>query len=86
MTIARNSVVHFHYTLTLENGEEVDSSKGGEPFAYLHGHGNIVAGLEEELLGKKAGDHVDATVAPEDGYGIHDPDLDLRVPKEVFPP
>ena len=86
MAIARNNVVYFHYTLTLENGEEVDSSKGGEPFPYLHGHRNIVAGLEKELLGKEAGDHVDVKVAPEEGYGIHDPQLDLRVPKEVFPP
>jgi FKBP-type peptidyl-prolyl cis-trans isomerase SlyD len=86
MAIENNTVVFFHYTLTLDDGEEIDSSKGGEPFAYLHGHGNIVPGLEKEMLGKEAGDHVKAHVSPEEGYGIHDPQLDMRVPKEVFPP
>ena len=69
-----------------DDGEEIDSSKGGEPFAYLHGHGNIVPGLEKEMVGKEAGDHVKAHVSPEEGYGVHDPELDMRVPKEVFPP
>ena len=86
MTIQKNSVVFFHYTLTLEGGEEVDSSRGGDPFAYLHGHGNIVPGLEKELLGKEAGDSVKAVVSPEEGYGVEDPALNLRVPKEAFPP
>ena len=86
MTIQKNSVVFFHYTLTLEGGEEVDSSRGGDPFAYLHGHGNIVPGLEKELVGKDAGDSVKAVVSPEEGYGVEDPALNLRVPKEAFPP
>jgi FKBP-type peptidyl-prolyl cis-trans isomerase SlyD len=86
MAIEKNSVVLFHYTLTLDDGEEIDSSKGGDPFAYLHGHGNIVPGLEKEMLGKEAGAVVEAHVSPEEGYGVHDPELDMRVPKEVFPP
>lgn len=86
MGITKNSVVFFHYTLTLENGEEIDSSKEGDEFAYLHGHGNIVSGLESEMEGKEAGDHVDAKVAPADGYGEVDPSLDFEVPKTAFPP
>ncbi len=86
MAIEMNSVVFFHYTLTLDDGEEVDSSKGGDPFGYIHGFGHIVPGLEKELLGKEEGDRVEAHVAPEDGYGAPDPELDMRVPKELFSP
>ena len=86
MAVEKNSVVFFHYTLTLDGGEEVDSSRGGDPFAYLHGHNNIVPGLEKELVGKNAGDTVKAVVSPEEGYGVEDPSLNLRVPIEAFPP
>ena len=51
-TIAKNSVVTLHYKLTLDDGSVADSSFGGDPLAYLHGHGNLVPGLERQLQGK----------------------------------
>lgn len=69
MQIAANSVVHFHYTLTNAAGEQLDSSAGQEPLAYLHGAGNIIPGLESALLGKQVGDKLNVTVAPEEAYG-----------------
>ncbi len=45
MDITDNTVVYFHYTLTNEGGETVESSLDGEPSAYLHGSGNILAGV-----------------------------------------
>ena len=56
MSIETNHVVSIHYTLKGDAGEVIDSSAGGEPLAYLHGHGNLVPGLERELTGKNAGD------------------------------
>lgn len=49
MQIAQNSVVAFHYTLTNDEGEVLDSSEGREPLTYLHGSGNIIPGLEKSL-------------------------------------
>ncbi len=46
MSIQKDSVVTFHYTLKDDAGEVIDSSDGGDPLAYIHGHGNLVAGLE----------------------------------------
>lgn len=80
MKIANDHVVHLHYTLTDEGGRELESSRGGAPMAYLHGHNNIIAGLEEALTGKAAGDRVTATVPPEKGYGMRRPDMVQRVP------
>ena len=54
-TVKDGSVVIFHYTLTNDNGEVIDSSKGGDPMPYLHGAGNIVPGLERQLAGLNAG-------------------------------
>lgn len=68
--VAANTVVSIEYTLRDEAGEVLDQSKG-EPLAYLHGHGNIVPGLEKALEGLEAGAETKALVAPEDGYGEH---------------
>ena len=56
MQVSAQKVVYIHYTLTGEEGEVIDSSEGHAPLAYIHGHGNIIPGLETALLGKVAGD------------------------------
>ena len=45
MQIAADSVVLIHYTLKDDDGKVLDSSAGGEPLAYIQGHGNLVSGL-----------------------------------------
>ena len=84
MNIANNCVVAFHYTLTDDEGNELDSSKGKEPLAYLHGHSGIIPGLERELEGKVAGDAMKVTVQPADGYGELNPELVQAVPRAAF--
>ena len=46
---------------------------------YLHGHQNIIPGLEKELEGHDVGDDLDVTVGPEEGYGVHDPERVIQV-------
>lgn len=80
MQIGAETVVVFHYTLRDESGEELETSRAGDPSAYLHGANNIIPGLEHSMAGKSAGDVFTATVAPEDGYGLHNADKVQRVP------
>jgi len=84
MQITRNSVAAFHYTLTDDQGQVIDSSAGRDPLAYLHGSGQIVPGLEKQMEGRSAGDKFSAEVAPEEGYGVHHPELMQEVPREAF--
>jgi FKBP-type peptidyl-prolyl cis-trans isomerase SlyD len=84
MQIADRRVAQFHYTLTNDQGEVLDSSSGGEPLTYLHGKGNIVPGLEKALTGKQAGDKLKVAVAPEEGYGLQMPELIQTVPRGAF--
>lgn len=76
-------VVIFHYTLKNESGEVLDSTHGEDPMPYLHGHDNIVPGLEQAMQGCAVGDSFDVKVAPEDGYGLRDAPTQA-VPREAF--
>jgi FKBP-type peptidyl-prolyl cis-trans isomerase SlyD len=85
MQISNNSVVTMHYTLTSPEGEVLDSSEGKEPLAYLHGHGNIIPGLEKELEGKAAGDKLVAEIAAADAYGERNEALVVEAQRSQFP-
>ncbi|RLB49787.1 MAG: peptidylprolyl isomerase [Deltaproteobacteria bacterium] len=67
--IAAGKVAGIHYVLTDGKGKVLDQSTEEHPMYYLHGHRNLVPGLEKQLAGKKVGDHVTAVVPPEEGYG-----------------
>lgn len=84
MQVSENRAVTIHYTLTNPNGDVIDSSRDGEPLAYIHGIGALVPGLEKELEGKSAGDNVAVTVQPEEGYGEKSDQLIQALPKELF--
>lgn len=84
MLIEKNRVVQLHYTLRDEQGTEIDSSSGRGPLTYLHGKGNLIPGLEQALAGKAAGDKLDVTVPPEQGYGGRDDRLVQIMPRSKF--
>jgi FKBP-type peptidyl-prolyl cis-trans isomerase SlyD len=84
MQISTNSVVLIDYTLTNDQGNVIDTSSGREPLAYLQGHQNIISGLESALEGKSAGDRVQVSIAPADGYGERDESLSQAVPRQMF--
>lgn len=84
MHISESRVVVMHYTLTNAKGEVLDSSRGHEPLAYLHGTGNIIPGLERALEGKQAGEKLQVSISPKDGYGERDPALVQQLPRRQF--
>ena len=83
MNITQEKVVEIDYVLKVD-GEVVDASEGGEPLTYLHGHNNIIPGLERALEGKRQGDSLHVTVQPEDGYGARDEDNVETLDREDF--
>ncbi|MPY67288.1 peptidylprolyl isomerase [Deinococcus sp. SDU3-2] len=83
MNITQDKVVEIDYVLKVD-GEVVDASEGGEPLTYLHGHNNIIPGLERALEGKRSGDSLHVTVQPEDGYGARDEDNVETLDREDF--
>ncbi|WP_201588574.1 FKBP-type peptidyl-prolyl cis-trans isomerase [Psychrobacter fozii] len=83
-TIAKDTAVKFNYTLKDDEGNILDQSPEGQPLAYLHGHSNIIPGLEQQLEGKSAGEQVNAVVEPADGYGEYQEQAVQHVPRDNF--
>lgn len=81
--IENNLVVSMNYTLKDEQGNVLDSSSNG-PLEYLHGHQNIIPGLEKALAGLAIGDKKQVTVQPEEGYGPYQKELQFGVPVSQF--
>jgi len=83
-SVQNDVVVSMEYTLKID-GEVIDSSEGQDPLEFLAGHGNIIPGLENEMIGMKVGDSKDVVVEPADGYGEYDDEAFLDVPRDQFP-
>jgi FKBP-type peptidyl-prolyl cis-trans isomerase SlyD len=84
MKIKKNSVVAITYTLKNDEGVVLDSSVGKESLYYLHGNGNLVIGLENELEDKAKGDKFSVSIPAEKGYGMPDAKLVQQVPLSAF--
>ena len=84
MQIEAQKVITLNYTLTDDEGTVIDESKDSS-FAYLHGAGNIIPGLENALVGKKSGDTLSVSVSPQDGYGERDATKTQPVSRDMFP-
>ncbi len=89
MSIKAHQVVTLHYVLSdvLSDGSTRvldDSNAREKPLEYLHGHDNILPGLERALDGKEAGAELRVTLAPVDAYGIRNEALVQEVTRASF--
>ena len=77
--------VFVHYTGTLDDGSEFDSSEGREPLEFVMGGGMIIPGFEAAVHGKAVGDKVSVHIPPEEAYGEHNPEMTIIVPRSEVP-
>jgi FKBP-type peptidyl-prolyl cis-trans isomerase SlyD len=84
MTITSDSVVTLHYTVSTNDGTQLDSSVDKEPLVVLLGRRFLIEGLEDALVGKNKGDKFDLSVEPEKAYGERVDALVQQVPRSMF--
>ncbi len=83
--IARGKTIAIEYTLTLDDGTEVQSNVGGPPLSYVAGKGQIIPGLEAALDGKVVHDRIKVRIPAEQAYGPIDPRNLQEVPLDKIP-
>ncbi|NLW82333.1 MAG: peptidylprolyl isomerase [Desulfovibrionales bacterium] len=86
MTLAEGTRVLVHYTGTLDDGTQFDSSRGREPLEVILGQNMVIPGFEQAIVGMDVGQTVTVTIAEEHAYGPHNEEMVIRVPKTSFPP
>jgi peptidylprolyl isomerase len=84
MPIKRGDTVKFHYTGRLEDGTVFGSSVETEPLEFVVGEGQLIAGIEEGILGMEVSEQRKIPVPPEKGYGHRNEGLIRELPKEVL--
>ena len=84
VVIAEGTIVTLHFSLTLKDGEVIDSTFNEEPATFTVGDGNLLAGFEESVLGLRAGAKEVFTIDPEKGFGQHNPSNIQVMPRDQF--
>jgi peptidylprolyl isomerase len=77
--------VRVHYTGTLEDGSQFDSSRDREPMEFALGQGQLIAGFEKAVYELAVGDTCTVVLPPEEGYGEVNPDMVQDVPRKMMP-
>ena len=79
------NTVEVHYTGTLDDGSQFDSSKGRDPLQVTLGKGQLIAGFEQALMGMEVGESKSIRIEPEEAYGAHDSGQVQQVPRSQLP-
>ncbi|MCF6457106.1 FKBP-type peptidyl-prolyl cis-trans isomerase [Pseudoalteromonas sp. MMG024] len=85
LKIGENSEVIFHFSIKLEDGSAADSTKvHNKPAKLVMGDGSLTANFEKCLLGLCQGDEKSFKLAPEDAFGMPNPDNIYYVDRSKF--
>ncbi|MEA3553608.1 MAG: peptidylprolyl isomerase [Campylobacterota bacterium] len=80
-----NKVMSIEYTLNdAKTNEKLDTNVGGKPLEFISGQGQIIPGLESELVNLSAGENANVMVNPADAYGEYNEEAIQTLPKEQF--
>ncbi len=65
----KGKTVTVHYTGTLDDGSQFDSSIGRQPFCFRLGAGQVIKGWDEGVAGMKVGGTRKLVIPSDLGYG-----------------
>ena len=83
--VATGDQIRVNYVGCFENGSTFDSSEGREPLEFTVGAEQVIAGFDRAVIGLKPGESCKVVVVPEDGYGVHVPDMVAEVERHLIP-
>ena len=77
--------VRIHYTGTLDDGTEFDTSSGRDPLEFVLGQGQVISGFDKAVDGMQVGDKKSVRIEADDAYGQHHEELVQEVPLSALP-
>jgi len=77
--------VKIHYTGTLTDGTQFDSSAGRDPLEFTLGSGQVIPGFDQAVRGMAVGDSKSVNIAAQDAYGPRHEQMVQEVPKNALP-
>lgn len=83
-TINANSKVSLHYSLSLDDGTEIENNYDDEPLVCFIGDGTLCPGMEDALIDTEKDASVECTISPEQGYGYPDEENIHTIPASDF--
>ena len=84
-TAADGDQVAVHYTGTLDDGSQFDSSTGREPLEFVVGAGQVIVGFDQAVRGLAVGESRTVRMDAADAYGERRDDLVVQVPASQAP-
>lgn len=85
MQVKKGDVIRVHYTGTLLDGSQFDSSVGRSPLEFTVGAGQMIAGFDAGVVGMTIGEKKTIQIDPDNGYGQKDPNAIIEFPTSNVP-
>lgn len=82
--VSEGTRVFLNFSVSLEDGSEVDTNFGGDPVDFSVGDGSLLPGFERRLFGMVAGDRQMFEVPPEDAFGQPNENNVQHMPRDQF--
>ena len=82
--VSEGTRVYLNFSVSLEDGSEVDSNFGSDPVDFAVGDGSLLPGFERRIFGMAAGDRQMFTVPPEDAFGQPNENNVQYLPRDQF--
>ena len=77
--------VKIHYTGTLDDGTQFDSSQGRDPLEFEVGSGQVIPGFDKAVEGMAVGDSKSVRIEADEAYGPRHEQLVQEVDRSVLP-
>lgn len=85
MSLQKDQVVTFNYTLKNEEGKTIDAAPKEQPFSFISGNNQILPKLEEQLGEMLIGSKKTIVLPPDEAYGDYSEDAIQVVKRTEFP-
>jgi len=82
--VSEGTRVFLNFSVSLEDGSEVDTNFGSDPVDFVVGDGSLLPGFERVIFGMSAGERHMFTVSPENAFGQPNDNNVQYLPRDQF--